>query len=78
MKTNVIFSVGIGVGPQQDPARLIVAVLAAQVQRREAGPVDGIDVGLVLAQNSHRLRVTPPGSLVQSAVAVLFLITNYT
>lgn len=67
----MIFGVGIGVGPEEDPTRFVVAVLAAEVERRETGPVDGVDVGLLLSQDRHRLRVAPPGSLVQRAVPVL-------
>ncbi len=72
----MIFGVGIGVGPEEDPTRFVVAVLAAEVERREAGPVDGVDVGLLLSQDRHRLRVAPPGRLVQRAVAVLFIIID--
>jgi hypothetical protein len=72
----VIFGVGIGVGPEEDPTRFVVAVLAAEVEWREAGPVDGVDVGLLLSQDRYRLRVAPPGRLVQRAVAVLFIIIN--
>jgi hypothetical protein len=58
----VIFGVGIGVGPKEDPTRFVVSILAAKMKRRETGPIDGIDVGLLLSQDRHRLRISPPGS----------------
>ena len=55
-----------------------MTVLAAKVKRREAGPVDGVDFRPLAAQDGGRLRVTPPGRLVQSAVPVLSTTTTTT
>ena len=49
---------------QQYPAGLVVAVLAAEVERGEAAPVLHVDVGLGPAQGAHRPTEPLPGGLV--------------
>ena len=67
----MIFGIGRGVGEEEDPTGFVVTVLAAEVKRRETGPVDGVHIGLGSAQKGGRLGVAPPGRLVKSAIAVL-------
>lgn len=69
--TYVIFCVGIGVGKQEDATGFVVPVLAAQVERREAGPVHRVHVRPLAAQDQRRLRVAAPSGLVKCAIAVL-------
>ena len=48
-----------------------MAILAAEMKRREAAPVLDVGVGLRLAQVLHRLTEALPRRLVQGRVAVL-------
>ena len=53
------------------PARLVVSVLAAEVEGRESAPVLDVGVGLGAAEVVHRLAEALPRRLVQRGVAVL-------
>ena len=67
----VIFDVGFAAGQQDDPARLIVTILAAEVEGRKAPPVLDVEVAPGAHQDPHRLAVPLPGCLVQGRVPVL-------
>lgn len=67
----MIFGIGRGVGDQEDATGFVVPVLAAEVEGRESGPVDGVHVGLGPAEDGRRLGITPPGRLVKSTIPVL-------
>ena len=69
--TYVVFNVGFASRPEKDPACFVVAVLTAEVERRETAAVSQVKVGLALAQKIHRLAEPAPSALVQSRVPVL-------
>ena len=62
--THVVLDVWLASPEQQDPAGLVVAVLAAQVERREPAPVLDVEICLGFAENCHRLTEAFPGGLV--------------
>ncbi len=69
--THVVLDVGLASRAEQHPARLVVAILTAQVQRREAAAIPQVVVGLGLAQELHSLAESLPCGLVEGRVAVL-------
>ena len=71
-RTHVVLDVGLAAGPEEHPAALVVAVLAAEVERGEAAAVPQVVVALAhLAQELAGAAEPPPGGLVQRRVPVL-------
>ena len=62
--TYIVLDVWFAAVQQQQPAGLVVAVLAAQVERREPAPVLDVEICLGFAENCHRLTEAFPGGLV--------------
>ena len=69
--THVVLDVWLASPEQQDPAGLVVPVLAAEVEGREPAPVLDVEVGLGPAEGVDGLAVALPGRLVEGSVAVL-------
>ena len=70
--THVVLDVWLAAGPEEHPAALVVAVLAAEVERGEAAAVPQVVVALAhLAQELTGAAEPPPGGLVQRRVPVL-------
>ena len=69
--TYVVLDIWFTSGPQDDPAGLVVAVLAGQMEGREAAAVPEIKVRTVLAQKFDCPTEALPGCLVECGVAVL-------
>jgi len=71
-QTHVVLDVRLAAGEKKDAASLVVAVLAAQMEGREAAAV--LDVGVSPARATEEVRGARealPGGLVQGRVAVL-------
>ena len=72
INTHVVLDVGLAACPQQHAAALVVAVLAAEVERGEAAAVPQVVVALAhLAQELAGAAEALPGGLVERSVAVL-------
>jgi hypothetical protein len=69
--THVVLDVWLAPAEEDHPARLVVPVLAAEVERGKPAAVLDVRVRLGLAQKLHRLAEPLPRRLVQSSVAVL-------
>ena len=70
--THVVLDVGLAAGAQEHPAALVVAVLAAEVERGEAAAVPQVVVALAhLAQELAGAAESLPGGFVERRVAVL-------
>ena len=69
--THIVLDVWSAAMGEEDAAALVVAGLAAQVQRREPAAVLHVDIGLGRAEGGHGAAVALPGGLVQGGVPVL-------
>ncbi len=69
--TYVILYVGFTAGPEERSTRLVVAVLTAEMQGREAAAVSQVVVGLVGAEQRHRPTEALPSGLMERRVTVL-------
>ena len=72
----MVFGIGVGEGEEENAAGFVVSVLAAEVEGGETGPVGGVHVAAVLAQQRRRSAVAPPRHLVQRAVQMLHTQNN--
>ena len=73
--THVVFNVRFAASQQDDPTRLVVPVLAAEVEGSKAPPVFDVEVAPGPHQHPHRLAVPLPGRLVQGCIPMLKLNT---
>ena len=70
--THVVLDVWLASSPEEHPAALVVAVLAAEVERGEAAAVPQVVVALAhLAEELAGAAEPPPGGLVQRRVTML-------
>ena len=70
--THIVLDVRLASGPEEHPAALVVAVLAAEVERGEAAAVPQVVVALAhLAQELAGAAEPPPRGLVQRRVPML-------
>ena len=62
--THIVLDVRLAAAEEEDAAGLVVAVLAAEMERCKPAPVLDVRVGLALGQKLDRLGEALPGGLV--------------
>ena len=70
IKTHVVFYVWLAASQKENPARLVVSVLAAEVKGCEPAPVLDVGVGLGPAENTDTLTEALPCRFVEGRVPV--------